>query len=167
VDYTELEGGLRRMLDRLKTEGTLTRDAEADEYLRRNANAVLIGLLLDQRVLAETAFIGPLKLTQRLGHFDMQRIAEMDPEAFREVFAQPPAVHRFTSTMADYVQQVAGVLARTYSGDAANLWNDGADLAEVERRVKALPGFGPLKAKKLKYCLYYLGWRDMSEYVSA
>jgi uncharacterized HhH-GPD family protein len=159
VDYSELEGGLRRMLDRLQTEGTLTKDPDADQYLRENGNALLIGLLLDQRVLAETAFIGPLKLTQRLGHFDMRKIAEMDGEEFREVFGQQPAVHRFTSTMADRVQQVARIVADQYAGDAANMWNDGADMPEIERRVKALPGFGPLKAKKIKYCLHYMGHR--------
>ncbi len=161
-DYSALDGGLVRMLNRLQLEGTATKDAEADRYLREEPNAVLLGLLYDQRVLAETAFSGPLKLRQRLGHLDMRRIADMDAEAFQAVFSEPPAVHRFTGKMADTTQQVARILAEEYDGTAANLWRDGT-CAEVERRLRALPGFGPLKAQKLKFCLYYFGHRDLSE----
>lgn len=161
ADYSDLDGGLVRMLDRLQQEGTATKDLDADAFLREDANAVLLGLLFDQRVLAETAFIGPLKLKQRLGHLDMRKIAEHDPDEFKAVFSESPAVHRFTNTMADRTQAVARILADEHGGDAANLWNDGADLATVEKRIQKLPGFGPLKAKKLKHCLYYFQDTDL------
>lgn len=161
-DYSHLDGGLVRMLDRLKMEGTATKDPDADQFLRDEPNAVLLGLLYDQRVLAETAFIGPLKLKQRLGHLDMAKIAAMDAEAFQAVFSESPAVHRFTGKMAETTQTVARILADEYDGDASNLWAEGTN-AEVEKRIQALPGFGPLKATKLKLCLYYFGHRDLSE----
>ncbi len=155
ADYSYLEGGLVRMLNRMKTEGTATKDLEADAFLRENANAVLIGLLFDQRVLAETAFIGPLKLRERLGHFDLRRLADHDPDDFKRLFSEPPAVHRFTNVMADRTQAVARVLADEYDGDASSIWSDGADAATIEKRIQKLPGFGPLKAKKLKHALFY------------
>lgn len=161
-DYSALEGGLVRMLDRLQTEGTATKDRDVDQFLRDDANAVLLGLLYDQRVLAETAFAGPYKLRERLGHLDMARIADMDREAFAEIFGATPAVHRFTNKMVDTTQAVARRIADEYDGDAAGLWADG-DCATVEKRVKALPGFGPQKAQKLKFCLFYFGHRDLSE----
>jgi uncharacterized HhH-GPD family protein len=162
TDYSALDGGLARMLDRLQAEGTATKDHDADQYLRDEPNAVLLGLLYDQRVLAETAFIGPHKLRQRLGHLDMSTIAHMDGDAFQRVFAEPPAVHRFTASMAERTQHVARIIADEYDGSAANLWREGP-CAEIEARVRALPGFGPLKAAKLKFCLYYFGHRDLSE----
>jgi uncharacterized HhH-GPD family protein len=161
-DYSALDGGLVRMLDRLKAEGTATKDLDVDQFLREDANAVLLGLLYDQRVLAETAFAGPFKLRERLGHLDMATIAAMDRDAFAEVFSAPPAVHRFTNKMVDTTQAVARVLADDYDGDAAQIWAEG-DAKAVESRVKALPGFGPMKAMKLKFCLYYFGHRDLSE----
>lgn len=161
-DYSHLDGGLVRMLDRLQNEGTATKDPEADQLLRDDPNAVLLGLLYDQRVLAETAFCGPLKLKQRLGHLDMRRLAVMDRDALAEVFTQPPAVHRFTNKMVDTTQAVAQALAETYDGNALHLWAEGS-CAEVETRVRALPGFGPQKAAKLKHALYYFGHRDLSE----
>ena len=161
-DYSELEGGLVRMLDRMQAEGTATKDPEADQFLRDEPGAVLLGLLYDQRVLAETAFVGPYKLRQRLGHLDMARIADMDRDAFAEVFTQSPAVHRFTNKMVDTTQAVARAIADDYDGDASGLWREGT-CKEVEKRIQKLPGFGPQKAAKLKFCLFYFGHRDLSD----
>ena len=162
LDYSHLKGGLVRMMDRFREEGTLTGDAEADAYLRADANAALLGLLYDQRVRAEYAFTGPHRLRDRLGHLDLPRIAAMDPETLRAVFAERPAVHRFTNKMADATHAVAAQLTDAHGGDAARLWNDGADAATVERRIRALPGFGPQKATKIRYVLHYFGHRDFS-----
>lgn len=163
IDYGDLEGGLVRMMDRFKEEGTLTGEPSSDDFLRTHPEAALLGLLYDQRVRAEYAFTGPERLHERLGHLDMQNVAEHDPEAFKEVFAQKPAVHRFTNKMADTTQEVARIIADDYDNDAANLWNDGAALSEVEKRVRALPGFGPQKASKVRYVLHYFGHRDFAD----
>jgi uncharacterized HhH-GPD family protein len=162
IDYSHLEGGLVRMMDRFKEEGTLTGDIDDDDRLREDPNAALLGLLYDQRVRAESAFTGPLRLKDRLGHLDMAEIAEMDFDAFQDVFSESPAVHRFTNKMAENTQEVARIVADEYDGNAANLWNDGADIDTVEKRLQDLPGFGPAKASKIKYVLHYFGHRDFS-----
>ena len=162
LDYSHLKGGLVRMMDRFKDEGTLTGDADADAFLRTHPNAALLGLLYDQRVRAEYAFTGPERLYDRLGHLDFRRIAAFDEDAFRTLFAEQPAVHRFTNKMADTTQAVARRLADEYDADAARLWNDGADVQEVERRLRALPGFGEQKAAKIRFVLHYFGHRDFS-----
>ncbi|MFQ5569636.1 MAG: hypothetical protein ACE5G0_08165 [Rhodothermales bacterium] len=161
-DYSHFEGGLVRMLDRLRMEGTFTGDVEADEYLRREPNAALLGLLYDQRVRAEYAFTGPHRLRDRLGHLDMKRLAAMDPEHLRTLFARKPAVHRFTNKMADATHAVARILTDTYDGNAANVWNNDANRAILEKRIRTLPGFGAQKAAKMPYVLHYLGYRDFS-----
>ena len=163
LDYSHFEGGLVRMLDRFQAEGTFTGDVDADDYLRQDANAALLGLLYDQRVRAEYAFTGPHRLRDRLGHLDLKKLAAMDPEVLREVFAQKPAVHRFTNKMADQTHAVASLLVEHYEAEAANLWNDGADFPTIQRRLRKLPGFGVQKAAKMKYVLHYLGYRDFSE----
>ncbi len=82
----------------------ITGDAEADELLSSDPLALLIGMLLDQQIPMETAFAGPAKLRQRLGHLDAARIASHDPEGFVEICRTPPAVHRFPGSMAGRVQ---------------------------------------------------------------
>ncbi|MFT5142535.1 MAG: putative HhH-GPD family protein [Rhodothermales bacterium] len=163
MDYGSLDGGLVRMMNRFWNEGSMTGDPEADVYLRTSANAVLFGMLYDQRMLAENAFMGPRRLEDRLGHLDPEKIAAHDPEAFRDLFAQRPAVHRFTNKMAEYTQQVARVLADDYDGDAANIWLPERSAQEVARLLVKLPGFGKMKAYKMRFALHYFGWRDFAD----
>lgn len=162
ISYGSLEGGLARMMDRYRDEGTLTGDPDADAFISNDGNAALLGMLYDQRVRAEYAFTGPIRLKERLGHLDMAKIAAMDSEDFRELFALQPAVHRFTNKMADYTQTVAGVISEEYDGNASNIWNDNSEFAVIEKRVNKLPGFGKMKAMKMRFVLHYFGYRDFS-----
>ena len=163
LDYGDMKGGLVRMMERFKEEGTLTGDFDDDQALRDDPNAAVLGLLYDQRVRAEYAFTGPIRLKHRLGHLDMEKIAAMDFDDFQEVFAESPAVHRFTNKMAETTQKVAQIIAEEYDGNAANMWNDGADFATIRKRVKKLPGFGRQKSAKMKYVLHYFSHRDFSD----
>jgi len=163
LDYGSLSGGLARMMDRFKADGTLIGTNEEDAFICENANAALLGMLYDQRVRAEYAFTGPHRLRERLGHLDMSRIAAMDPDVLREVFAEKPAVHRFTNVMADRTQAIAQIVTDSYGGNAANMWNDGSDFTTIRKRLLALPGFGKMKSEKMRYVLHYFGHRDFSE----
>lgn len=155
-------GGLDRMIASAEKDGIATGDPNADALLRDDPNAVLIGILLDQQIRAETAFSGPYKLVQRLGHLDMNEIANMDAEAFREIFAQKPAVHRFANMMAERVQKLAQSIQAKYDGDASKIWADGADLKIIEQRAGNLPGFGANKVKMLKDVLELFGHQGFS-----
>lgn len=122
-----------------------TGDPEANALLARDPFALLVGFALDQQVTVPTAFSGPLKLQQRLGHLDPARIASLPLDELEAVFRQTPAVHRFPGSMAKRIHELAAVIADAYDGDAARLWNDAADAQELEGRIRALPGFGDMK----------------------
>lgn len=126
-----------------------TGDPEADELLARDPLALLIGFALDQQVPVPTAFQGPLKLQQRLGGLDARAIAAMDPGELEAAFRVTPAVHRFPGNMAKRVQELCATIVEDYGGDAAAVWRDAADSAELKRRIEALPGFGEMKVKAL------------------
>ncbi|MFC4555670.1 HhH-GPD-type base excision DNA repair protein [Georgenia faecalis] len=126
----------------------LTGDPEADALLTSQPLALLVGMLLDQQVAMETAFVGPKKLVDRLGSLDAAAIAAQDPEEFAAVCATPPAVHRFPGSMAGRIQALCAFLVEHYDGDAAALWTSGEpDGREILRRLQALPGFGKQKAQ--------------------
>ena len=143
----------------------ITGDADADALLSADPLALLIGMLLDQQVPMETAFAGPAKLRQRLGHLDPARIAAHDPEAFVAICTTPPAVHRFPGSMAGRIQGLCGAVAEQWGGDASRIWADG-DGPEILRRLEALPGFGAQKARIFlallgkQYGLEASGWRE-------
>ncbi|MGC5017696.1 HhH-GPD-type base excision DNA repair protein [Micromonospora sp. DT47] len=142
-------------------------DPEANRLLERNPLALLIGMVLDQQIPMEKAFSSPYVLTQRLGHEpDARELAEHDPEALVEIFARPPALHRFPKAMAARVQEVCRALVDRYDGDAARLWSDATDGRELLRRVADLPGFGKQKAQIFvallgkRYDVRPEGWRE-------
>ncbi|MEO3777330.1 HhH-GPD-type base excision DNA repair protein [Micromonospora sp. B11E3] len=123
-------------------------DPEANRLLQRDPLALLVGMVLDQQVPMEKAFSSPYVLAGRLGHEpDARELAAFDPEALVEVFARPPALHRFPKAMAARVQEVCRTLVDTYDGDPARLWADAADGRELLSRIAALPGFGRQKAQ--------------------
>jgi uncharacterized HhH-GPD family protein len=126
-----------------------TGDDEADALLAREPLALLIGFALDQQVTVPTAFSGPLKLEQRLGTLDAAEIAATDPARLEEVFRQRPAIHRFPGSMARRVQELCALVATEYDGDASRLWTEARDADDLERRIRALPGFGDMKVKAL------------------
>ena len=127
----------------------ITQDDEADALLAGDPFALLVGMLLDQQFPMERAFAGPHVLAQRMGTegFDPAAVAAADPDEFAAMMAGPPAVHRYHTSMAGRVQALARHVLDVYGGDAAALWRDVADGAELLRRVRGLPGFGEQKAK--------------------
>ncbi|CAN5285256.1 HhH-GPD-type base excision DNA repair protein [soil metagenome] len=146
---------------------TLSMSEPADELLSRDPLALLLGMLLDQQVTMEKAFVGPYILSVRLGHeLDARELAEMDPERLRQLFADRPALHRFPGAMAQRVQQACHHLVERYDGDAARLWADVASGDELRLRIEALPGFGAQKAAIFlallgkQYEVRPAGWRE-------
>jgi uncharacterized HhH-GPD family protein len=126
-----------------------TGNDEADALLAREPLALLIGFALDQQVPVQTAFSGPLKLKQRMGTIDAKKIASSDPAELEAAFREKPAIHRFPGTMAQRVQDLATVVVDEYGGDAARVWRDATDGADLRKRLESLPGFGKMKVTAL------------------
>jgi uncharacterized HhH-GPD family protein len=123
-----------------------TDDDEACRLLAEDPFALLVGLALDQQVTVQQAFMGPLRIKQRVGTLDPATLARTDLEpAFRE----KPAVHRFPGSMATRVRDLAQVVADDYGGDAARIWTEAHGADDLRRRIAALPGFGEMKVKTL------------------
>ncbi len=126
-----------------------TENPEANRLLETDPLALLIGLVLDQQVKMEKAFSGPLVLKQRLGHLDVRKIAEMDPDKLIKVFRERPAIHRFPGSMSSRVQALCRAVVDDYGGDAAAVWTEATDGDDLAARIKKLPGFGDMKVKIL------------------
>jgi uncharacterized HhH-GPD family protein len=122
-----------------------TESDEANRLIATQPLALLIGFALDQQVTVPTAFLGPQKLTERIGELDAKTIAAMDPDELEMVFREKPAIHRFPGSMAKRVQELCGVIAEEYEGDAERVWTEAADAADLKRRIGSLPGFGAMK----------------------
>jgi uncharacterized HhH-GPD family protein len=123
-----------------------TEDEEACKLLADEPFALLVGFALDQQVTVQQAFLGPLRLKQRLGTLEPHAVAEADLEP---LFREKPAIHRFPGSMAERVRELAATVVEDYGGDASRLWSEAADGADLRKRIAALPGFGEMKIKAL------------------
>jgi uncharacterized HhH-GPD family protein len=123
-----------------------TDDLEACALIAQDPFALLVGFAIDQQVPVQKAFAGPLALKQRVGTLDPAKLAAIDLEP---AFKEKPAIHRFPGSMADRVRELAAVVAEDYGGDAARIWTEAKDPADLKRRIGALPGFGPMKVQAL------------------
>ena len=123
-----------------------TDDEEACKLLADDPFALLVGFALDQQVTVQQAFLGPLRLKERLGTLEPRAVADADLEPF---FRAKPAIHRFPGSMAERVRDLAATVSEDYDGDAARIWGEAADGADLRRRISALPGFGEMKIKSL------------------
>ncbi len=125
----------------------IAQDAHADQVLTDSPFALLAGMMLDQQFPMERAFAGPAKVLDRFGTLDPAAIAEAEPEAFADLCATPPAIHRYGRSMAGRLQALAQVVVDEYDGDASRIWSDARTGEALMKRLKALPGFGEQKAK--------------------
>ena len=125
-----------------------TPDPEANRMLAEVPLAALIGMLLDQQVTMEAAFIAPLRLQERMGvALDAATIAAADPDQFEALFKQRPALHRFPGSMARRTQDMCAHLVAHHGGRAEAVWEGVASADQLFNRLKALPGYGNDKAR--------------------
>ncbi len=123
-----------------------TEDDEANRLNATDPFAFLVGFALDQQITVQQAFAGPLRIKQRLGTLDPRALATTDLEP---IFKEKPAVHRFPGSMARRVQDLAATIVEEYDGDAARIWTEAQDGADLRKRLAALPGFGDMKVKSV------------------
>lgn len=120
---------------------------EADAVLDKYPFAVLFGMQLDQQYGMEHAFRGGWKVLGRLGSLDTATIAAMDPEEWKALCSETPAIHRFPGSMAEKSQALARIIEEQYDGDVTKIWTEATTGKELLRRIQALPGFGKQKAQ--------------------
>jgi uncharacterized HhH-GPD family protein len=116
----------------------------------------------------ERAFAGPRLLADRMGidTLSAAAVADADPDALLAWFQRPPALHRWTGSMAARAQALCRLLVERYDGRADALWADAPDGATLLRRIGELPGFGAQKAEILaallgeRYGVTPPGWRE-------
>jgi uncharacterized HhH-GPD family protein len=123
-----------------------TESDEANVLIASDPMALLVGFALDQQVSVQKAFSGPLAIQERIGAIDADTLASADLLA---VFLTKPAIHRYPAVMAKRVHDLAVHVQDAYDGDAARVWTDAADSAQLRANLAALPGFGEMKVKSL------------------
>lgn len=121
-------------------------EPEACSFVTSNMNAFLFGLISDSSVKAEIAWSLPYHLKERLHHFDLNKIANMDIDELTGIIKEKPALHRYPSNIAKYLKAAAELLISKYESNASNIWTNGASAAEIVSRLEAFKGISNKKA---------------------
>ena len=125
----------------------IANEPAADQVLDQYPFAVVMGMMLDQQYGMEHAFRGGWKVLSRFGTLDPAAITAAEPEAFKELCSQPPAIHRFPGSMAARLQELAALVESKYEGDVTRLWTEPTTGTDLFKRVQELPGFGQQKSQ--------------------
>lgn len=125
--------------------GAFTDLPAADAFVRSSPEAFLVGVLFTQGIPAERAWAAPWLLRERLGHFDLYRLAT-EREAVTAAVGAPPALHRFRVTVAGWVSDAAALLLEQWGGSAKNIWAGAPPARVLMERLMEFPGIGRKKA---------------------
>lgn len=121
-------------------------DAESMELLIADPNAFLFGLIADQSVRVETAWSLPLRLMRRLGHLDVDRIAQLPVGALATIIRSRPALHRYPNQLAKYLTSASALLVAKYNGSASLIWAPSVNAKNIVLRLEEFDGIGHKKA---------------------
>ena len=126
----------------------LTLDEHADDLLSQDPFALLLGMLLDQQMPMERAFLGPAKLAERLGQnpLEPRAIATWDPDDFADDLRPPPPSTATRGRWPPGSRRWPVPWSSTTTATPRALWTTATTGEEVRARLEALPGFGPAKA---------------------
>jgi len=125
--------------------GSFTPDTQADAFVRSDAFAFLVAVICDEQVRFEAAWEAPLRLRDRLGHWDIRRIAA-ERDMVRAAFAASPALHRWVTVTPDRVVAAAARVVADYRADAALIWSDQPSAQELRHRLESFDGIGQKKS---------------------
>jgi len=128
-----------------RTNPIFTDNEMANEFLVSDDWAFLAGVIGDYQMPAERAWAVPYNLSQRLGGWGVELIAE-DPDRVREAFLGPPALHRFPTQSARWLVAGAQRVIDDYAGEAGAVWNDQPTARELQARLNEFVGVSQKKA---------------------
>jgi len=144
---TDLVEALLAFGRKLVSTGTsgFTPDKEADAFVRNDPFAFLVAVICDEQIRFEAAWEAPIRLRERLGHWEIHRIAS-ESAAVRTAFAASPALHRWVTVTADRVVAAAARVIAEYAGDAARIWGDQPTAKQLRERLERFDGVGQKKS---------------------
>lgn len=121
-------------------------DLEFLPFIARNPNAYLLGVIYNQGMSANYTWQIPEILKNRLGHLDIQIIANMDIDRLKNIFKEKPTLHRYWRTMTIYTKHAAQLLVEKYDANAVNIWSDNPEVEALYSRLLEFKGIGPKKS---------------------
>ena len=110
--------------------------------LTNNPHAFVLGSIMDKQIPAERAWAIPYKIYQELGDFDIDFLASIPLDKYKELFKNGK-YHRFNDICANEFYEAVHKIKDDYDGDASKIWSNNPSSAVVVRRFREFKGAGP------------------------
>lgn len=132
-------------------------DAGGGRATKRQANAFMLGAIMDYQMDADTVWKNAESLSEKLGDPDdlWGAIARKPEGEFAMLFRGPPALHRFVNRIPKRVQRISNDIVRKYGGDARRIW-EGQPTGEIMQRLKDMH-VGEQISRMIRGALYDTG----------
>jgi uncharacterized HhH-GPD family protein len=117
----------------------------ANQFLISDDWALLAGVIGDYQMPAERAWAVPYHLSQRLGGWGVELVAEA-PDSVLEAFLGPPALHRFPTQSARWLVAGAQRVIDDYGAKVGAVWSDQPTARELQARLHEFVGVSQKKA---------------------
>jgi len=139
-------------------------------FIERNPNALLFGVLMDRMMNANQAWLSACRLADRLGHFDVRRIATMELGTLAALLGRwqgQKSLHRFPPTTAKHLVAASQHLVKVYGGNASNIWSRDPGAKVVINRLLEFNGISDKLANMAvgilvkHYGVLLTGWENI------
>jgi len=106
-------------------------------------HAFVLACIMDRQITAERAWLIPHVISERLGDFSIDKLAQLSRAEIKRLLSDPKPLHRFVDTMSGLFHAGVQRITNNYSGDAARIWDGNPSSAEVVYRFLEFDGAGP------------------------
>lgn len=119
---------------------------EESAFVTSDMNAFLFGLIADSSVRSEIAWALPYHLKERLQHFELDKISELNHDELTKIIKRKPALHRYPSNISRYILSATSDLISKYDSDASNIWSNNSNAIDIVSRLEEFKGISHKKA---------------------
>jgi uncharacterized HhH-GPD family protein len=123
-----------------------------DAATERGSFLFLAGIILNQNISGELAWLGVKRLSRRVD-MDPRHVSRRSADELEVILRRSPVIHPFTATMALAITEAAVVVRDHYQGDTRRLWREAAGAADVIVRLTRFRQIGQHKAEVAMFLL--------------
>ncbi len=123
-----------------------TKVPKADALLNditHNPHAFVLACVMDRQIKAETAWIIPYRISEKLSGFSMRTLARLSRTDINGLMSKPEPLHHFVNKMSDCFHSAIQRIKNQYAEDASQIWAGSPSSAEVVYRFLEFDGIGP------------------------
>lgn len=142
VDPSTIVQTLLAYRSQQKTGGSLTKNKDADDFLRQNPFAFLMAASIDRGARAEAVWEIPFHLNNKLGHLDPGALFKKDINKLEDILRSLDRKPRYPRQAAQTISSLSNLVTHQFNKNAEVIWKNRKP-REVIQTFEQIWGVGP------------------------